>query len=525
MLKRIVSGSTRTLCLVGKRTRALHNVSSSSLSSVSCAYRSRSPCNPYVFGSARHYGMKPGKGASLLSSGKDAGSGSFGFASPALMLGCGAALFGGGYVYTWQLSDADMEDFCSEVDVNEAVNMEEGGPDIDPAKRVSRLHNIFTVYAEEDISEEAEKKVRKFRDSKVLNYENRIRFMSNPDKVFRYFATREIDGEIFMTPEDFVRSVIPGELQPDGLGLDQFKKLDPEAVKKRFDKVNDATDGPLLERFGKTGLISFSEYVFLLTVLATSPRRFEIAFKMFDLDGNGWVDIGEFQTVQGVIRTQTNSGKRARSTVSEPTNAIEKSAVLRVLFGKKGDRKLTYEEFSRFISEFQREILEQEYNRYVADEEGENQLSCSGFANVLLSYGNLKDTKTFKTRAKRVKKNLKGKFIDFKSFLDFNEFLKNIDDVEMSLQMYTAAGESINKEDFKRAAVAVSNIKLNDIVVDTVFDLFDNDGDGKLHNREFISFMKARIKRGTESHRDTGFTRGLKGLLICMKEKMETMAE
>ena len=35
--------------------------------------------------------------------------------------------------------------------------------------------------------------------------------------------------QVFMTPEDFLRSLTPGVKQPDGLGLDQFKKIDASA--------------------------------------------------------------------------------------------------------------------------------------------------------------------------------------------------------------------------------------------------------------------------------------------------------
>jgi Ca2+-binding EF-hand superfamily protein len=49
-----------------------------------------------------------------------------------------------------------------------------------------------------------------------------------------------------------------------------------------------------------SGLISYDEFLFLVTALSASPRQFELAFKMFDLDGNGFVDIGEFVQVCGV---------------------------------------------------------------------------------------------------------------------------------------------------------------------------------------------------------------------------------
>jgi len=55
----------------------------------------------------------------------------------------------------------------------------------------------------------------------VIEYENRIRDYSTPDKIFRNFATLKVyidnhEGEVFMTPDDFVRSITPGVKQPEG---------------------------------------------------------------------------------------------------------------------------------------------------------------------------------------------------------------------------------------------------------------------------------------------------------------------
>jgi Ca2+-binding EF-hand superfamily protein len=52
--------------------------------------------------------------------------------------------------------------------------------------------------------------------------------------------------------------------------------------------------------------------MFLLTVLSTSRRHFEIAFKMFDLDGNGKVDCHEFEVVTNLMRSQSSTGARHR---------------------------------------------------------------------------------------------------------------------------------------------------------------------------------------------------------------------
>lgn len=54
----------------------------------------------------------------------------------------------------------------------------------------------------------------------IIEYENRIRAFSTPDKVFRYFATVRVTSlegtETYMTPDDFLRAITPGMQQPNG---------------------------------------------------------------------------------------------------------------------------------------------------------------------------------------------------------------------------------------------------------------------------------------------------------------------
>ena len=116
-----------------------------------------------------------------------------------------------------------------------------------------------------------------FRDRKIIEYENRIRQYSTPDKVFRYFATYKlVDGagkekEVMMTPQDFLRSISPGEKQPEHLGLDQFTSIS-EAKVNSVTALEDLDPESVFYQLGAGGLISFSDYIFLLTVLSTSRR-------------------------------------------------------------------------------------------------------------------------------------------------------------------------------------------------------------------------------------------------------------
>ncbi len=56
---------------------------------------------------------------------------------------------------------------------------------------------------------------------KCFNLNLCFHFISSSHQVFRYFATYQLvhpngDSEIFMSPDDFLRSITPGMKQPDG---------------------------------------------------------------------------------------------------------------------------------------------------------------------------------------------------------------------------------------------------------------------------------------------------------------------
>ncbi|KAK3922905.1 Calcium uptake protein 1-like protein, mitochondrial [Frankliniella fusca] len=120
-------------------------------------------------------------------------------------------------------------------------------PKVDAATIDVEKHSktfVGETAAEETEADESKKKKKKaigFRERRIIEYENRIRQFSTPDKVFRYFATLQVTHvtssgvqthEVFMTPDDFLRSMTPGVKQPPGLGLDRYKRYDPKDIIK-----------------------------------------------------------------------------------------------------------------------------------------------------------------------------------------------------------------------------------------------------------------------------------------------------
>ncbi|KAL4240785.1 Calcium uptake protein 1 [Mactra antiquata] len=400
-------------------------------------------------------------------------------------------------------------------------------------------NNDTTVAVDKEEGSEEEKKKKRigFHDKRMIEYENRIRAYSTPDKIFRYFATLKVhnngEWEIYMTPEDFVRSITPGMLQPEGLGLDQFKKFDPQkdniaALKRQmFDKIElDIEPDSIFNKLGECGLIGFSDYVFLLTVLSTPPRNFEIAFRMFDINGDGDVDQGEFSRISDILRNQTSVGRRHRD--HAVTGSVVKeisSALTTYFFGSDGKKKLTAQEFIAFQTDLQREVLKLEFNRY---EPVDGRISEKDFASMLLTYAGFPDKK--KTiMIRRVKKAYKdseaAKGISFEEYENFWKFLQNITDVDTALSFYHLAGVSIDQETLKHVAKTVVHVELSDHVVEVVFTLFDENDDGQLSNREFVSVMKRRLMRGLEKPKDTGFAKLVNSVWTCTKSQTRSLFE
>ncbi|XP_069705238.1 calcium uptake protein 1 homolog, mitochondrial isoform X2 [Periplaneta americana] len=383
----------------------------------------------------------------------------------------------------------------------------------------------------EDGGEDGKKKKKKekvgFRDRKIMEYENRIRSYSTPDKIFRYFATVKIISQnttlIYMTPDDFMRAITPGMQQPEGLGLDQYKRYDPKVKITQCENVHMKLELALDEdsifyKLGSAGLITFSDYIFLLTVLSTSRRHFEIAFRMFDLNGDGDVDSEEFEKVATLIRQQTSIGSRHRDHANTGnTFKGVNSALTTYFFGPNMDQKLTIEKFLEFQQQLQREILSLEFQRKGPDENGN--ITEADFTELLLAYAGYPPKKKARM-LKRVKKVFKdnAKGISRDDYLKFYHFLNNINDVDTALTFYHIAGASIDQATLKHVAKTVAHVDLTDHVIDVVFTIFDENLDGQLSNREFVAVMKNRLLRGLEKPKDTGFVKLIQSVLKCAKE-------
>jgi hypothetical protein len=131
--------------------------------------------------------------------------------------------------------------------------------------------------------------------SQIKEEETKVVKLTSREKRFIRFASVEYDGQLYMTPQDFLESVVEAEPRPRL----KRKVLTPKEIDKMKDSTPPLSQGSarLFRSLRDKGIISYTEYLFLLSILTKPQSGFRIAFNMFDTDGNERVDKNEFLVV------------------------------------------------------------------------------------------------------------------------------------------------------------------------------------------------------------------------------------
>ncbi|XP_017965495.1 calcium uptake protein 3, mitochondrial isoform X5 [Drosophila navojoa] len=377
------------------------------------------------------------------------------------------------------------------------------------------------------------------------------------ERRFIKFASVEYENQLYMTPQDFLESVVEQEPRP------RLKRrvLSAEEVEKYKDYTPAIKKGSshLFRNLRDKGIVSYTEYLFLLSVLTKPKSGFRIAFNMFDTDGNQRVDKAEFLVIIAILAGAIKSlqdvepktkevmerifsgawkekhGEQTLDDYDSDSNEKEETAIERDyvddveglqrrhmvpttlqlhLFGKRGTGVITYDHFYRFMDNLQTEVLELEFNEF---SKGQSFITELDFAKILLRYTYLA-TDEYDVFLERLLQRVKDeKGISFNDFRDFCHFLNNLDDFTIAMRMYTLADRSISKDEFARAAKICTGYSLSEHLIDTVFAIFDADGDGLLHYKEFIAIMKDRLHRG---FRSTAKSEGWDAFKHCLQHEM-----
>ncbi|XP_078073687.1 calcium uptake protein 3, mitochondrial-like isoform X4 [Mustelus asterias] len=354
-------------------------------------------------------------------------------------------------------------------------------------------------------------------------------YVSSQEQRFRLFTSMEYEGQLFMTPRDFIESVTTDEPR----GFKPRKSLSRQELENMLAETPPVWKGSsrLFRTLCDRGLIAYTEYLFLLCILTKPHAGFKIAFNMFDTDGNKMVDKKEFLVLQEIFRKKNE--KRGRRGDDEeksaqvnlqlfgyqyapPHSRAEESflvdtTLLVHFFGRKGKAELNFDDFYKFMDNIQTEILETEFLSY---SKGMTTISEEDFARILLRYTNVDNIGSYLESVRQRIPEEKG--ITFDEFRSFFQFLNNLEDFAIAMQMYNFANRSIGQDEFKRAVYVATDLKLSSHLVNTVFKIFDVDKDDQLSYKEFIGVMKDRLHRGFRGYKST---QGYPSFKVCLKKE------
>ncbi|XP_037619501.1 calcium uptake protein 3, mitochondrial isoform X7 [Sebastes umbrosus] len=357
-------------------------------------------------------------------------------------------------------------------------------------------------------------------------------YMSSHEHRFRMFTSVEYEGQLYMTPQNFIESVTMSEPR----NKRPWRSLAKQELEKILSETPQVWRGSskLFRNLRERGIISYTEYLFLLCILT---------------NGNQMVDKREFLVLQEIFRKKNE--KRGRKGDAEksaqlsmqlygyqvaPMNSVLKkdsqefvarsywdvlrrgasqvlfsdlaedftleradesitidTTLLVHFFGKKGKAELTFDDFYRFMDNLQTEVLEIEFLTY---SKGMTTISEEDFAKILLRFTNVENISAYLENVRHCIPDEKQEGITFDEFRSFFQFLNNLEDFAIAMQMYNFASRSIGQDEFARAVYVATGLKLTRHLVHTIFKIFDVDHDDQLSYKEFIGIMKDRLHRG-----------------------------
>ena len=271
---------------------------------------------------------------------------------------------------------------------------------------------------------------------------------------YNHYATGvNSKGRSSMTSEDFVRALLCAK-NPN----QQIKPSVIRDLEELFSVVDANGDG----------FLSFAEFSLFMLFLTNSQDRFALAFKMFDTNESGTVDVEEFKSLCNCLS-------------NDPTVRFYfKGGITQKFFGKDYKKQLGVNEFWRFVDSLRAEVWRAEFRWFDHNDSGT--IRPDQFAELVTNSmlgSHLPFYIVDNIRNLKYNRAIPAE-IPYSAWENFNTMLLNSQDIARLIQTFTAGGLQLGKEEFKRAVViSVPDIGDIETPVDLIFAIFDRYGRGE----------------------------------------------
>ena len=160
--------------------------------------------------------------------------------------------------------------------------------------------------------------------------------------------------------------------------------------------------------------MTYNDYCFLVSLLATPIRYVDTVFNVLDVTGDGTIEAKEFAYVTTKLAHKAG-GFGSYTDIDQEHVLASSSGLMNYLFGKDRKGKVTKEAFRNLQSDLLNEIVQIEFNEY--DKEGTGRISEEDFCNFLLKRTRIPPSQR-KKMLKRIKTiwPAKARGVSFPSF-------------------------------------------------------------------------------------------------------------
>lgn len=371
-------------------------------------------------------------------------------------------------------------------------------------------------------------------EKKVKEKEATYRRTQTLDKIFDYFATyRYINKKgknvNLMSVKDFYNALIPGSSITHGTGLKSEKDYviitdEDLASDKLYQSEEIPVPNSILNRIQKQGLLTYTDFCFLMNILAIPMRYLDIAFLAFDITADGHVNASEYLKVMTKITKHTGGlGRFDDCGTPEELMRTKYSGLMNFLFGTNRRKKMTKDAFLKFRGQIMDDLLWLQFTRYCKDlpdlphlkfnQSSTPIITDVEFCEHLLANTNIPSKK----KAQMIKRVTKffgesssnpsqlAEGITFDMFRSFYHVLYCGADLERAMFFADLDHGGITKEEFMKLCNWISDVEVDAHTVDVIWLLLDEDGHQLLSIDNFAPLMAEwRLSRGFPQATTTG---------------------
>ncbi|KAJ5183172.1 hypothetical protein N7492_000788 [Penicillium capsulatum] len=280
---------------------------------------------------------------------------------------------------------------------------------------------------------------------------------------FRH-AQKDENGDTFMNEEDFINAVAPKQEDYHKIKREQYGILFRVADRRR------------------AGKLSLSDWATFENLLAKPDAEYEIAFRLFDLEGNGSV---KFDTVQALY----NLNKSADSIPFDWNSEWASLYTGRT----KSRHDMTYPQFSQMLRGLQGERIRQAFHLF--DKDGDGYIEPEDFQRIILETSKHKLSDHVLENLPSLCNISTSNKISYANVRAFQNIMREMDIIDLIVREAThkSTDGKITRSDFLNEAARVTRFSLfTPMEADILFHFAGLDApSGRLAQKDFAKVIDA----------------------------------